>query len=79
VHERNLRSRRVDGCPRLRDVGQRLATEGSTEVAEEDDAGWTLTRERFEQRIGRVSDRGHLQANRLTAGCGDLVIDLQIL
>ena len=36
VHERHRRSGRVDGRPRVGDVGQRLATERSAEMAEED-------------------------------------------
>ena len=36
VHERDLRSRRLDGRTVARDVGQRFAAEGSAEVAEED-------------------------------------------
>ena len=39
VHERQLRSGRRDGRPRLRDIGQRLATEGSTKRSQEDDQG----------------------------------------
>jgi hypothetical protein len=35
VHERNLRPRRFDGRPRSRDVGQRFATERSTEMPQE--------------------------------------------
>jgi hypothetical protein len=36
VHERDLRSRRLDGRTITRDVGQRFAAEGSTEMAQED-------------------------------------------
>jgi hypothetical protein len=36
VHERDLRSRRLDGRAMRRDVGQRFAAEGSTEMAQED-------------------------------------------
>jgi hypothetical protein len=35
VHERDLRSRRLDDRAMLRDVGQRFAAEGSTEVTQE--------------------------------------------
>lgn len=36
VHERDLRSRRLDGRTITSDVGQRFAAEGSTEMAQED-------------------------------------------
>jgi hypothetical protein len=69
VHERNLRPGRVDGRPRLRDVGQRLATEGSTEVAEENHQRRAVTRQRLERRQCGIGDGGH---------GGDLMIDLRI-
>jgi len=37
VHERHRRSGRVDGRAQIGDIGQRLATERSAEMAEEDD------------------------------------------
>jgi hypothetical protein len=36
VHERDLRSSRLDGRAIARDVGQRLATERSAEMTQED-------------------------------------------
>ena len=59
VHERYLRPRRGDGRPRRGDIGQRLATERSTEVAEEHDERATVTRDRFERRALRILDPRH--------------------
>ena len=50
VHERHLRSGRHDGRPRLRDIGQRLATEGSTKRSQEDDQGGAGIRDAGEWR-----------------------------
>jgi hypothetical protein len=50
VHERNLRSGRLDGRAMCRDVGQRLAAERSAEVAQEDQQHRRLLLQRLERR-----------------------------
>jgi hypothetical protein len=57
VHERHRRSGRVDGRAMSRDIGQRLATEGSAEVAKKDDQGRPIARQGLERGAWRVVDR----------------------
>ena len=60
VHERQLRSGRLDGRSRLCDIGQRLATEGSTKRSQEHDQGRAGLRDAGEGRRRGVSDgSGH--------------------
>jgi hypothetical protein len=59
VHERHRRSGRVDGRAQGGDVGQRLATERSTEVAEEDHQCRPIAGQRFQPRAARIGNRSH--------------------
>ena len=58
VHERHRRSGRVDGRAQGGNVGQRLATERSTKVAEEDHQRRPIAGQRFQPRAARVGDCG---------------------
>jgi hypothetical protein len=60
VHERHRRSGRVDGRAMSRDVGQRFATEGSTEVAKKDNQDRPIACQRLEHGVRRIVDRHHL-------------------
>ena len=60
MHERHRRSGRIDGPAHPRDIGQGLATERSTEVAEEDDQRRLTAGQRLERGAGGVGDGGHL-------------------
>ena len=59
VHERQRRSGRVDGRAQGGNVGQRLATERSTEMAEEDHQGRPIAGQRLEPRAARIRDYSH--------------------